>query len=590
MRYFQISPLAREPQLILHSIRRRLGLMRNLDFTNKADVAYHRLPESVGEEIIQWGGRCILQKEWHPMTRLLGRDFCEEDLRKASCHGPFRSAEVLTMDPKLVWEYGRLQGCVLNALRARPSDYPAVARHLSGEIETWRSANDNPNGLAWINAMEIAIRAVNVILADTMLRGELSRAIGLPNWDAWLWNHGCFIWKRLESYRVASNHYISNLLGLAYVAAVFPGSAVARRWASFAEREFEAALIAQTYTDGALYEASLPYHGLVTEMALLYLLLGKKGSPHLIERISRMTQILADTLDVSGDVFPVGDDDGGRVVGMDFIVEKGGRAGTILCLAESVLGRPIIARSQASFLEAGWWVRRNDGWIVFFEYGPVGMNGCGSHAHNDDLSFSLSVDGHRLLVDPGSYVYTADLVLRNRYRSTLSHNVLIINGQEQRPLPTTSGGAFQLLENRCQTRLLTDNDDSVSAERMCRDRFNKEVGSSREIVVKPGAVTITDRVQVSGLSQLTWRFHFAPECQVRLKDGVITVKTGVHAYQLSCSGEPALELLNYEYSSGYGQKKWSSVLVATQSVSVPFSITWTVLKGEPAEVGCMDYV
>lgn len=53
--------------------------------------------------------------------------------------------------------------------------------------------------------------------------------------------------------------------------------------------------------------------------------------------------------------------------------------------------------------------------------GPVGQLGNGGHAHNDQLSVELQVDGNDLIVDPGTYLYTADAGQRNSYRSVHAH-------------------------------------------------------------------------------------------------------------------------------------------------------------------------
>src|SRR6185369_12436594 len=59
------------------------------------------------------------------------------------------------------------------------------------------------------------------------------------------------------------------------------------------------------------------------------------------------------------------------------------------------------------------------------------MNGRGGHGHNDCLSFEAVLNGVQLVVDPGSYVYTASYEWRNRFRSTRFHNTPVIDEQEQ---------------------------------------------------------------------------------------------------------------------------------------------------------------
>ena len=53
--------------------------------------------------------------------------------------------------------------------------------------------------------------------------------------------------------------------------------------------------------------------------------------------------------------------------------------------------------------------------------GPIGQNGNGGHAHNDQLSLELSIDGRDLISDSGTYLYTPLPARRNEYRSVAAH-------------------------------------------------------------------------------------------------------------------------------------------------------------------------
>jgi len=53
--------------------------------------------------------------------------------------------------------------------------------------------------------------------------------------------------------------------------------------------------------------------------------------------------------------------------------------------------------------------------------GPIGQGGFGGHAHNDQLSMEVTLDGEDWVADPGSYLYTALPDRRNQYRSMWAH-------------------------------------------------------------------------------------------------------------------------------------------------------------------------
>jgi uncharacterized heparinase superfamily protein len=68
--------------------------------------------------------------------------------------------------------------------------------------------------------------------------------------------------------------------------------------------------------------------------------------------------------------------------------------------------------------------------VMLIDAGEIGMRGSGGHGHNDILSFDLWAAGAPLLVDSGTYTYTADPLARQALRSTSAHNALRIDGQE----------------------------------------------------------------------------------------------------------------------------------------------------------------
>src|SRR5258707_5891016 len=88
------------------------------------------------------------------------------------------------------------------------------------------------------------------------------------------------------------------------------------------------------------------------------------------------------------------------------------------------------AASQA-FPDAGTYLMRHDDLYLLFNASGNGVNGRGSHGHNDALSIDVSACGSAFIVDPGSYVYTADLRERQRFRSTAYHSTVEVDEVEQ---------------------------------------------------------------------------------------------------------------------------------------------------------------
>ena len=74
---------------------------------------------------------------------------------------------------------------------------------------------------------------------------------------------------------------------------------------------------------------------------------------------------------------------------------------------------------------------RGGGGFVALAAGPRGQAGAGGHSHNDRTSFEVHVRGVPTIVDPGSPVYARDPEVRNAFRSSLAHNAVVVDGEEQ---------------------------------------------------------------------------------------------------------------------------------------------------------------
>jgi hypothetical protein len=69
----------------------------------------------------------------------------------------------------------------------------------------------------------------------------------------------------------------------------------------------------------------------------------------------------------------------------------------------------------------GLYIFRSKRLYMTVRCGSVGQRGNGGHAHSDQLSIELLVDGKPYLQDPGTYLYTPLPERRNQYRSMEAH-------------------------------------------------------------------------------------------------------------------------------------------------------------------------
>ena len=182
-------------------------------------------------------------------------------------------------DIKLPWELARMQhlpqlavAAVLAASRREgwraPQDY---IQELRNQIVDFYCANPPRFGPNWTCPMDIGIRAANWVVALDIAGNagwfpdEPFRRLLVDS----LYDHGRHILHHLEwSESGRSNHYLSDIAGLLFVAAYLPPTAETDAWLAFATSELVGETERQFHRDGANYEGSTSYHRLSGELSV----------------------------------------------------------------------------------------------------------------------------------------------------------------------------------------------------------------------------------------------------------------------------------------------------------------------------------
>ena len=231
------------------------------------------------------------------------------------------------------------------------------------------------------------------------------------------------------------------------------------------------------------------------------------------ERLEHMLGFVSDYTRPDGLAPQVGDADDGRFLPLgDY-----GRADprSHLHLFDQARHPYKAATSASAYPDGGYWIARPGELYLLVRCGDVGVGGIGSHAHNDALSFELSFGPQPLIVDPGSYLYSADPLERNRFRSTAFHGTLQIDGAEQNPISGKIDSLFRMEDVRMATALRWEADSARSVfegRHSGYERLESPAMHTRRIeaTADPTLVTITDTVSSSGGHDLQWTFPLAP--------------------------------------------------------------------------------
>jgi len=445
-------------------------------------------------------------------------------------------------DIKVPWELSRFQHLFF-FLWTDPERYGAV---FLQQWQDWLAANPVARGVNWACTMDVALRAISWTAALAACGRQFDEPARRQMWAS-LMTHGYFIRTNLEWAPVArTNHYFSDLVGLAVLGAILLPHPVAQEWLTFAARELHREIGQQFGPDGFNRECSTTYHRLMVELALLgyrACVIGGHALGGLVRRrlvaACRALQILSDA---AGRIPLIGDNDSSRVFPM--AVRDDGDVRHMSALGAGVLDAEELASGDVSpeavllcgpavltrfhrkpvtsprlagraLLDAGLFVLGRGPDHLVVRCGPLTYRPVGSHKHLDQLSLTLSVNGRPLIVDPGQYCYTPFPEWRNRFIDSRMHNTVTVDDQPQCRLFPLSRMSFSLIDE-ARPRCLAWGADEQHARLVGRHRGYRRLpgGADHIRTVRYDAAarmwTVTDQLPLRGAHRVTWRFHLHP--------------------------------------------------------------------------------
>jgi hypothetical protein len=418
-------------------------------------------------------------------------------------------------DIKVPWELSRSQHLPLLAAAHRVTGDRRYLDELGAQLSHWIAENPVERGPNWACTMDVAIRAANWVAALAVCAEYVRDQPWFTSALDSLLLHGRFIRTHLEDGEVRGNHYLSDVVGLLAVAAVFSSGWEGRGWAEWAAGELVSEMEHQVRGDGCAHEASIPYHRLVTELFVCGLQAAEALAPGRIpdwchDRLESMLGFVADYTRPDGLAPQVGDADDGRFLPLGNYGRDPRDHRHLFAQAERRY-EPSLVHSAHS--EGGFYTMRVGDLYAIVRCGDTGRYGRGGHSHNDQLSFELALGGEPLIVDPGAYLYTADPQSRNLFRSTAFHSTLRVGDAEQNELRTDDLFA---MEDRARAEILSWEPRATGAAFEGR-HFGFEVLEppavhTRRIELdgQAGELRIRDTVTSAAAHELEWTFTLAP--------------------------------------------------------------------------------
>jgi len=515
-------------------------------------------------------------------------------------------------DIKVPWELSRFQH-VFAFLWTNPDRYGKV---FVDQWRDWEASNPVGRGVNWACTMDVALRAISWTAAlagwGHTLDYRTLRSVG-----ASLATHGHFIRDNLEwAGDARTNHYFTDIVGLAVLGAVLHHYPPAPSWSEFAARELRREITEQFALDGFSKEGSTAYHRLLVELAILGAAACKVSGQALGETCRTRLLEACRALDIltgASDACPlVGDNDSGRVMpmaarqdaDMRYVSALGAtvlgaeRPGSVCASPELALlcGPAVLEACDASdtgesarstgcaLVDGGLFVLGDARDRVLIRCGPLTYLPVGGHQHLDQLSIAVTVSGRGFIVDSGQYCYSTYPDRRNHYRSTGAHNTVEVDGQSQCRVFTSGRMIYSVIHEAkpcCDAFSVTDTGAYFAGRHGGYRRLRGGGDHERTVTYEaaPGRWIIEDRLALQGPHTCIWRFHLHPGVRAaRRGDGWLLERDHV-ALELrwSSPSPPVGQLEPSTYSPAYGVETSSSVLVFTNSGTGPFEARFELL-------------
>lgn len=486
-------------------------------------------------------------------------------------------------DVRVLWELNRLGHSLTLASAYSSTKDERYAAEFWAQLKSWIDQNPYGRGPNWNCAMEVALRAINLLAAfETFRHSPNLDAASLRSFLQLQQQHANYIERNLEfSWLSTSNHYLSDVIGLTWLGLMLPELVDSETWCEYFGEEMLQEMEKQVLPDGSDFEASTGYHRFVTELFLYTFWLSRSNGAKIEKKYwTKLKQMLLYTrayLRPDGLAPLIGDTDSGQV--LPFVHRRADQHAYLLEIGAVVFDDPTLAETQhvtsQAFPQAGTYIMRNKDLYLCFNASGAGLNGRGSHGHNDALSIEISAGGRAFIVDPGTYVYSADLAKRHEFRSTAYHSTVQIDGREQSTIDIQT--PF-VIGNEANPKVLewTTNDDF---DKVVAEHYGYSPLTHRRTVIfnkRERFWSIDDEFLGDGDHVFEARFHFAPGLDVRVNGSAVEACDGDKSLLVSLLNPQAVPVLESQpVSHDYGQLS-DAVSACWRISGRPGKLSWKI--------------
>jgi len=471
-------------------------------------------------------------------------------------------------DKKIPWEKSRLQFLIPLSRKYLLEKDKKLLRTIEIILNDWIDKNPPFYGINWSNSMEVGIRAINMIFCIQLLGGVLNNRL-MSKINKSLLFHLHYIEANPEiDFKIKNgfidtirnNHFIFGCTGALYISSYFNYNQKVTKYISLLENEVEY----QFYEDGGNFEHSLPYHFFTFEAYVMVAFLNKIDKITLnksfIDSIVKIANFTRSVIKPDGSIPKFGDNDSGCIIWHHDLVQLHSKV-HLVDLAAIVLdknylfwslhpsefswickmllkGKPLSNNKKQNkhlfYKDSGILISKNVGNYLGVYIGPQNSRHLtAGHAHNDCMSFELSINNNVVFTNRGTLTY-ADINNRNNARESSSHNVCVIDDHEinriilDRPfsMDYTLRPFIDNYENNGDLLNFTFSHNGFQDVNI--KKYNRTFSYNN----KSGECLITDMIESKGKHNIEWYFH-TPNSDVSLNDSRVIITIINKKYYLS---------------------------------------------------------
>lgn len=437
---------------------------------------------------------------------------------------------------------------------------------------------NNPPGTkdSW-DSFPISLRLVNWIkyLTQASQPEPEAKAFNQSIYQQALWL------ERTMERHLLGNHFFKNLKALVFAGLFFQGKD-AERWLDKGGCLLAHEIREQILFDGGHFERSPMYHCMILEDCLdLFNIFNEKHSTAcrelktLLESVCpRMAQFLTGMLHPDEKIALFND----AAFGIELPPDR------ILKYASSLLQKHITRPKGLcwSFPESGYFViAPGNGDRMLIDCGPIGPDYQPGHAHCDTLSYELSLDGQRVIVDSGVYDYqNGDM--RQYVRSTRAHNTIMVDGEEQSEI----WGAFRVAR---RAKPIYARFHTIGTHKIlfsgAHDGYKRLLGKViHERFVEfdeTDGWTITDRIKGRRKHRVESFIHIHPDLKAVIKGAEIQLldrTSNKRRARIVVISQDTVSRSKGWYCPEFGLRLQNDVIILSISKELPIEMGYKILK------------